>query len=63
MSTPQARSNAYEIGHGMVWAEGEGKTWERVMRKGGKSEKEWRVREREREGEIVEHLLVNTSVH
>lgn len=38
MSTPQARSNAYEIGHRMVWAEGVGKTWERVMRKDGKNE-------------------------
>lgn len=33
MSTPQARGNAYEIGHGMVWAEGEGKTRDAKRRK------------------------------
>lgn len=33
MSTPQARGNAYEIGHGMVWAEGEGETRDAKRRK------------------------------
>lgn len=47
MSTPQARGNAYEIGHGMVWAEGEGETRDAKRRKeegvGEERERQWGI--------------------